>query len=154
MTAQQAQDVQASENNQLQADKASVEQQLHAAQAKVTGLQGQRQRYQDWLGQKQRNDEAAAQQAALGAAKPGKAGQPVNQALSAPAGASIEAVVARALSKLGAPYAWGGGNGNGPTRGTSDGGRYSAIASPDPPIAVGKSRSLGRPSLMGKMVSS
>jgi cell wall-associated NlpC family hydrolase len=122
VTAQQAQDVQASENNQLQADKASVEQQLHAAQAKVTGLQGQRQRYQDWLGQKQRNDEAAAQQAALGAAKPGKAGPPVNQALSAPAGASVEAVVARALSKLGAPYAWGGGNGNGPTRGTSDGG--------------------------------
>jgi cell wall-associated NlpC family hydrolase len=127
-TAQHAQDTQASQKNQLQADKASVEQQLYTAQAKVTGLQGQRQRYQDWLGQKQRAEQSAARQVALGTAKPGKAGPPVNQGpainhgSSAPAGASIEAVVARALSKLGIPYAWGGGNGSGPTRGIRDGG--------------------------------
>jgi cell wall-associated NlpC family hydrolase len=127
-TAQQAQDTQAGKRNQLQADKASVEQRLYTAQAKVAGLQGQRQRYQDWLGQKQREEQSAARQVALGTAKPGNAGPPVNHGPavnhgpSAPAGASIEAVVARALSKLGVPYAWGGGGGSGPTRGIRDGG--------------------------------
>lgn len=34
----------------------------------------------------------------------------------------IEAVIARAKSQLGVPYAWGGGNANGPTKGIRDGG--------------------------------
>ena len=123
-SAQQAQTAQASQNSSLEADKASVEQRLYEAQAKVSGLQGQRQRYQDWLAQKQREQEAAAQQAALNVAKPPRGGGVPSggQAPSAPAGASIEAVVARALSKLGVSYAWGGGNGSGPTRGIRDGG--------------------------------
>jgi len=121
-SAQQAQNAQASQTSQLEANKNTVEQQLYQAQAKVTGLQGQRQRYEDWLAQKQREEEAAARQAALNAAKPGKAGGGAGPAPSAPAGASIEAVIARALSKLGMPYAWGGGNGAGPTRGIRDGG--------------------------------
>jgi cell wall-associated NlpC family hydrolase len=119
-TAEQAQNAQASQNSQLEANKNTVEQQLYQAQAKVTGLQGQRQRYDDWLAQKQREEEAAARQAALGSSKPGQATG--GQAPSAPAGAGIEAVIARALSKLGLPYAWGGGNGGGPTRGIRDGG--------------------------------
>ncbi|MCG3754651.1 MULTISPECIES: NlpC/P60 family protein [Amycolatopsis] len=122
-----AQQAQAAQNTQLEANKNAVEQQLYAAQAKVNGLQGQRQRYQDWLAQKQREDEERARQAALRAAAAnnddggdnggGSRGRP-----SPAAGSSIEAVIARALSKVGMPYAWGGGNGSGPTRGIRDGG--------------------------------
>jgi cell wall-associated NlpC family hydrolase len=116
-----AQDSQASQNTQLEKNKADVEQQLYAAQAKVGGLQGQRQRYQDWLAQKQREDDERARQAALGSA--GGGGRPAGgPAPSGPAGSSIEVVIARALSKLGLPYAWGGGNASGPTRGIRDGG--------------------------------
>ena len=113
----QAQHTQSAQNSRLESDKSNVEQQLYAAQAKVTGLQGQRQRYEDWIAQKQREEEERARQAALGAGRPGADPGP-----SAPAGASVEAVIARALSKLGLPYAWGGGNASGPTRGMRDGG--------------------------------
>ncbi|WP_410616826.1 NlpC/P60 family protein [Amycolatopsis sp. lyj-109] len=120
-TAERAQDGQAAQNAQLEKNKTDVEQQLYTAQAKVSGLQGQRQRYQDWLAQKQREDEERARQAALAAA--GGGGRPAGRpAPSGPAGSSVEAVIARALSKLGMPYAWGGGNTSGPTRGIRDGG--------------------------------
>ena len=36
--------------------------------------------------------------------------------------ARIEAVIARAMSQVGTPYAWGGGDANGPTKGIRDGG--------------------------------
>ncbi|WIX91640.1 NlpC/P60 family protein [Amycolatopsis sp. DG1A-15b] len=121
-TAERAQDGQAAQNSRLEKNKADVEQQLYTAQAKVSGLQGQRQRYQDWLAQKQREDEERARQAAL-AATAGGGGRPSGgPAPSGPAGSSIEAVIARALSKLGLPYAWGGGNASGATRGIRDGG--------------------------------
>ncbi|MDS0137016.1 MULTISPECIES: NlpC/P60 family protein [unclassified Amycolatopsis] len=120
-TAEQAQDGQAAQTARLEKNKTDVEQQLYAAQAKVSGLQGQRQRYQDWLAQKQREDEERARQAALAAS--GGGGRPSGRpAPSGPAGSSIEAVIARAMSKLGMPYAWGGGNASGPTRGIRDGG--------------------------------
>lgn len=45
----------------------------------------------------------------------GNSGTPSNSA-------QVETVVNRALSQLGVPYAWGGGNANGPTRGIRDGG--------------------------------
>ncbi|WP_439380433.1 NlpC/P60 family protein [Amycolatopsis lexingtonensis] len=115
-----AQDSQATQNTRLEKDKSDVEQQLYAAQAKVSGLQGQRQRYQDWLAQKQREDEERARQAALGSS--GGGGRPASKPAAGPAGSSIEAVIARALSKIGLPYAWGGGNASGPTRGIRDGG--------------------------------
>ncbi|MEV6912326.1 NlpC/P60 family protein [Amycolatopsis sp. NPDC051071] len=124
--AQHVQDTQAAQNDKLEADKASVEKQLFEAQQKVSGLQGQRQRYEDWKAQKAREDEERARQAALAASRPSQggggrpsSGRPVQ---SAPAGSSVEAVVQRALSQLGLPYAWGGGNGSGPTRGIRDGG--------------------------------
>ncbi|QPK80210.1 C40 family peptidase [Corynebacterium lizhenjunii] len=41
---------------------------------------------------------------------------------SAGTDARIEAVIARAQSQIGTPYAWGGGDANGPTRGIRDGG--------------------------------
>ncbi|MBE8525577.1 C40 family peptidase [Amycolatopsis sp. H6(2020)] len=120
-TAEQAQDGQAAQNARLEKNKTDVEQQLYTAQAKVSGLQGQRQRYQDWLAQKQREDEERARQAALAAS--GGGGRPSGRpAPSGPVGTSVEAVIARALSKLGMPYAWGGGNASGPTRGIRDGG--------------------------------
>ncbi len=121
-TAEQAQDGQAAQNAQLEKNKTDVEQQLYDAQAKVSGLQGQRQRYQDWLAQKQREDEERARQAALAAASGGGGRPAARPAPSGPAGSSIEAVIARAMSKLGMPYAWGGGNASGPTRGIRDGG--------------------------------
>ncbi|MFB9930022.1 NlpC/P60 family protein [Amycolatopsis halotolerans] len=126
-----AQQAQAAQNTQLEANKNSVEQQLYAAQAKVNGLQGQRQRYQDWVAQKQREDEERARQAALRAAAANNNnddggdddnGGGSRSRPSPAAGSSIEAVIARALSKVGMPYAWGGGNGSGPTRGIRDGG--------------------------------
>ncbi|HWD02422.1 MAG TPA: NlpC/P60 family protein [Amycolatopsis sp.] len=115
----QAQQAQAAQNQQLQANKSAVEQQLYAAQAKVNGLQGQRQRYEDWLAQKQREDEERARQAALNQHPSGGSG---GGRPSPAAGSTIEAVIARALSQLGRPYAWGGGNASGPTRGIHDGG--------------------------------
>lgn len=36
--------------------------------------------------------------------------------------AKIETVISRAMSQIGVPYAWGGGNANGPTKGIRDGG--------------------------------
>ncbi|QXV57245.1 NlpC/P60 family protein [Amycolatopsis sp. TNS106] len=125
--AQHAQDTQAAQNDKLEADKASVEKQLFEAQQKVSGLQGQRQRYEDWKAQKAREDEERARQAALAASRPspsqGGGGRPTARPVqSAPAGASVEAVVRRALSQLGVVYAWGGGNTSGPTRGIRDGG--------------------------------
>jgi cell wall-associated NlpC family hydrolase len=120
--AQRAQASQLSQNTQLQASKNTVEQQLYAAQSTVAGLQGQRQRYDDWVAQKQREDEDRARQAALAASAPTGSHAHSPGGFSAPAGSSVEAVIARALSKLGMPYAWGGGNGSGPTRGIRDGG--------------------------------
>ncbi len=126
--AEHAQDTQSAQNDRLEADKANVEKQLFEAQQKVTGLQGQRQRYEDWKVQKAREDEERARQAALAAEKGnqgGSKGRPSGRPApgpSGPAGASVEAVVARALSKLGVVYAWGGGNANGATRGIRDGG--------------------------------
>ncbi|WP_410579626.1 NlpC/P60 family protein [Amycolatopsis sp. lyj-108] len=125
--AQHAQDNQATQNQKLEADKAGVEKQLFEAQQKVSGLQGQRQRYEDWKAQKAREDEERARQAALAASRPspgqGGGGRPTGRPVqSAPAGASVEAVVRRALSQLGVVYAWGGGNTAGPTRGIRDGG--------------------------------
>lgn len=107
--AQQAQAEQAAAIQQLQAQKDSAEAQLASAQANAAGLQDQRQRYLDWLAAKQAEETAQYQPPGVGAAPP-------------PASGDARAVIDRALSQVGVPYAWGGGNAHGPTRGIRDGG--------------------------------
>lgn len=122
-TAQQAQRDQAAKAARLVADRESAEQQLADAQSKVGGLENQRQRYLDWLAAKQKEDEERAKQAAAAAGGGGGGARPV----SAPVAGSARVVIDRALSQLGVPYAWGGGNGGGPTRGIRDGGVADAF---------------------------
>jgi len=112
--AEQAQNSQTAATQQLQSQKDAAESQLAAAQANVTGLQGQRQAYLDWLKAKQA-EEAAENQ------PPPPSGGGGGVALP-PASGNVQAVIARAMSQLGVPYAWGGGNASGPTRGIHDGG--------------------------------
>ncbi|MGH3468590.1 MAG: NlpC/P60 family protein, partial [Thermocrispum sp.] len=99
--------------------KESVEKQLWRAQQKVRGLEGQRERYEEWKAAKERAEALKAQQAALNS---GGGGGGVPSGSSAPAGATVEAAISRAMAQIGVPYAWGGGNANGPTYGIRDGG--------------------------------
>ena len=117
--AQQAQLDGVAQAKQVQAQKAAAESQLIAAQSTVNGLESQRQRYRNWLAAKQREDAANAQQAAEGSGGGGGGG---GGPVAAPASGSARTVINRALSQLGVPYAWGGGNAYGPTRGIRDGG--------------------------------
>jgi peptidoglycan DL-endopeptidase RipA len=112
--AQQAQRDGVAAARRVQARKATAESQLVAAQADVTGLENQRQRYDDWLAAKRREDAQNAQHAAGGGGGGGS--------VAVPARGSARAVINRALSQLGVPYAWGGGNAYGPTLGIHDGG--------------------------------
>nr|WP_093419292.1 NlpC/P60 family protein [Saccharopolyspora flava] len=99
----------------LRSERDSVQAELDAARAHVSGLQAQRADYQQWQEDKAREEQAAAASSVSGH----QAGS------SAPASSSsgdVEAVISRALSQLGMPYAWGGGNSRGPTRGIRDGG--------------------------------
>nr|WP_233157957.1 NlpC/P60 family protein [Actinokineospora bangkokensis] len=110
--AQQARRDQAARSSELQQSKADYERQLSEAQARVGGLEDQRKRYESWLAAKQREDAAnaaAAQQSNDDAAGPAPVGD-------------ARAVIKRAMTQLGVPYAWGGGNSRGPTRGIRDGG--------------------------------
>jgi peptidoglycan DL-endopeptidase RipA len=116
VAAEQARGGQAMETAQLTADKDQAEQQLFTAQEQVAGLRDQRQRYQDWLARKQRDD-AAAQVAYTAGSR-----QDPAPATSRPASPVVEQVIARAMSQVGVPYAWGGGNADGPTLGIHDGG--------------------------------
>lgn len=115
--AQAAQRDQISRAGRLQADKEEAERALIEAQSRVGGLENQRQRFLDWQAAKRREDEERARRAAAGAGG-GTGGRPV----AAPSGGSVQVVIDRALAQLGVPYAWGGGNTNGPTRGIRDGG--------------------------------
>ncbi|MGX7829740.1 NlpC/P60 family protein [Actinokineospora sp. 24-640] len=103
---------------ELEAARADYERQLTAAQNRVGGLRSQRTRYNEWLAAKHR--EEAANQVTAAAGRP-PASRPTSPTRPA-AGGSVSIVVDRALSQLGVPYAWGGGNAYGPTRGIRDGG--------------------------------
>lgn len=59
---------------------------------------------------------------AEGPAAPAAPGQGGGDTGTPSSSARVETVVNRALSQLGVPYAWGGGDANGPTRGIRDGG--------------------------------
>jgi cell wall-associated NlpC family hydrolase len=114
----------AAQEKQLQASKSDMEGQLSAAQANVTDLQAQRQRYDDWQTQKKKEEEAAAAAAAAAAASRPVANRPAPPPRPVPVAAAgrAAAVIARAMAELGMPYAWGGGTPSGPSRGISDGG--------------------------------
>jgi peptidoglycan DL-endopeptidase RipA len=114
--AQQAQRDGVATAKRLQSQKSAAESALIEAQSAVTGLQNQRQRYDNWLAAKRREDALNAQHASGGGG--GGGGRPV----ALPSGGSVRSVINRALSQLGMPYAWGGGNAYGPTRGIRDGG--------------------------------
>jgi len=107
--AQRAQANQSAATQQLEAQKNAAEAQLTEAQSNAAGLQGQRQAYLDWLAAKQA-EEAAQNQ------PPPSSGGP------APSSGDAQAVIGRAMSQLGVPYAWGGGDVYGPTQGIRDGG--------------------------------
>lgn len=120
-----AQDDQQRRLEEVSAQKAALERELAEAQGQVAGLEGQRDRYAEWLAVKEAEDAARAAEAADAAeesdpAEPGPGGSGAAQ--SPAAGGAVSIVIKRALSQLGVGYAWGGGNGKGPTRGIRDGG--------------------------------
>lgn len=71
-------------------------------------------------------EESSASSSSSAAGTPAQTATPSNpetgQASMGSSSAKIEAVISRAMSQLGVPYAWGGGNANGPTKGIRDGG--------------------------------
>ncbi|MBO0851502.1 MAG: hydrolase, partial [Pseudonocardia sp.] len=99
-TAKAAMDAGLAELAKVDAQRESIERQLDALTATDAGLRAQRQRYLDYQ----------AQLTSVGA------GGPVV------GGPGIQGVINRALSQVGEPYAWGGGNAKGPTKGIRDGG--------------------------------
>lgn len=136
-TAIDAQQGQQDQTASLKAHAADLKDQLQAARAKVGNLETQRANYNDWLQRKKAAEAAAARRAAQeAAARQAAASQPPSSGggssgsggggTTAPppssSSGSVAAVIARARSVLGMPYAWGGGNYYGPTRGIHDGG--------------------------------
>ncbi|MEO7196424.1 MAG: NlpC/P60 family protein [Pseudonocardiaceae bacterium] len=108
----------------LQDHKTDLERQLYEAQNAVAGLRGQRQRYEDWRAERDREAAAAAAAAASAAA----AAAAAERATPATVGGSrlvtggVQSVINRAMAQLGVRYSWGGGNAQGPTIGVRDGG--------------------------------
>lgn len=115
---------------EVSAQKAALERELAEAQTQVEGLEGQRDRYAEWLAAKEAEDAARAAEAAAAAEasepqrpRSGASGSGRSSSAESPAaGDAVSIVIKRALSQLGVAYAWGGGNGKGPTRGIRDGG--------------------------------
>lgn len=125
-TAVAARDNQRHKAAEIEARREDTERQLVAARAGVAGLEAQRAAYQAWKAEQER-EQAAMAAAALAqvqaAAHGGAASLEGGPAAGAPSAAgTVERVIARAMSQLGMPYAWGGGNAEGPTRGIRDGG--------------------------------
>jgi cell wall-associated NlpC family hydrolase len=110
---------QAAEIAWLESERDTAERQLFAAQQRVDGLRDQRRHYDDWVARQEGEQQAAVR---LVSAKTKTA--PSVAAPPAPPGSPplVERTVSRALSQVGKPYAWGGGNANGATRGIRDGG--------------------------------
>ena len=128
----QAQQTQAGRAQQLQTQRNKAQYDLDNARQNVVGLQGQRLSFEQW-DTRRRAAEAEAAQAAAEQARtqimaaadvtgsaPGSAGTAL--APAGPMAATARTVIARAVSQLGVPYAWGGGNSSGPSLGVRDGG--------------------------------
>jgi cell wall-associated NlpC family hydrolase len=108
---------QSAKSTALQNHKTDLERQLFDAQNAVAGLRGQRQRYDQWRVERDREQAAAA--AAAAAAERSSA---VTGGSSRVATSSVQSVINRAMAQLGVRYSWGGGNADGPTVGVRDGG--------------------------------
>jgi peptidoglycan DL-endopeptidase RipA len=111
---------QAAKSKALEDRKADLERQLYEAQNAAAGLRGQRQRYEEWRAQRDREQAAAAAAAAsaAAAAERGAATAGGSRAMAV----SAQSVINRAMSQLGIRYSWGGGDAAGPTVGVRDGG--------------------------------
>ncbi len=123
-TAVEAHAAQAAATAELQADRDAVERELAAARGQASGLEAQRQQYDQWVEAKKREDEENARRAAAAPAPAAQAPAPRRPVAVAPApsGNRVQTVINRALAQRGVIYAWGGGNHNGPTYGVRDGG--------------------------------
>jgi peptidoglycan DL-endopeptidase RipA len=111
---------QATKAKALQDHKSDLERQLYDAQNAAEGLRGQRQRYEEWRAQRDREQAAAAAAAAANAAAAERGAATAGGARIAPLG--VQSVINRAMTQLGVRYSWGGGNAAGPTVGVRDGG--------------------------------
>ncbi|SDM69007.1 NlpC/P60 family protein [Allokutzneria albata] len=122
---------------QLENERSSVERQLEEARNRVGGLQNQRRTFENWQEAKRREEAELARQAAEAAAaaaseerrRTGGGGTrgTVQRPTRVAGSGAVQIVINRALSQLGVIYAWGGGNGSGPTRGIRDGGVADAF---------------------------
>lgn len=114
---------QSAQSKSLQDRKADLERQLYEAQNAAAGLRGQRQRYEEWRTERDREQAAAAAVAAAAAAAAERSAASSSSAGGARAVAvDVGSVINRAMAQLGVRYSWGGGNGAGPTIGVRDGG--------------------------------
>jgi cell wall-associated NlpC family hydrolase len=112
---------QSAKSTALQNHKTDLERQLFDAQNAVAGLRGQRQRYDQWRVERDR-EQAAAAAAAAAAAPAAERSSAVTGGSSRVATSSVQSVINRAMAQLGVRYSWGGGNADGPTVGVRDGG--------------------------------
>ncbi|MGX7679772.1 NlpC/P60 family protein [Jatrophihabitans sp. DSM 45814] len=141
--AKDARDRQQQLQAQLQTQQASYQRQLNAAQAQLATLNGQRAKYNAYVKEQQRlaaiaaaKAEAARERAAAAAAAAAAANQSNGggggggggggftvynppSSLGGWTAAKGQAAVNRAMTTVGTPYAWAGGNANGPTFGVN-----------------------------------
>ena len=108
---------QSAQSKALQEHKADLERQLYEAQNAVAGLRGQRQRYEEWRAERDREQAAAAAAAAAA-----ERSTPATGGGSRLVAGGVQSVINRAMAQLGVRYSWGGGNAQGPTVGVRDGG--------------------------------
>jgi cell wall-associated NlpC family hydrolase len=118
--ATQAQQTQYVQAKQLETQRDRALYDYDAARQNATGLQVQRVAFDQWVAQR-RASQAASDKAAAETARSQVLA--VGSLLSTvPTSAKAQAVIKRAVSQLGVPYAWGGGNSAGVTQGIRDGG--------------------------------
>jgi peptidoglycan DL-endopeptidase RipA len=117
-SAQSAAQEQAKRLAAVAVQKQQVAARLDALAASDAGLRAQRDRFRAWQAEQARIK--AEQERAAAAAAAAR----VTQTSGAPVrvGGGVQRVIDRAMAQLGVQYAWGGGNGRGPTRGIRDGG--------------------------------
>lgn len=113
---------QSAQSKSLQDRKADLERQLYEAQNAAAGLRGQRQRYEEWRTERDREQAAAAAVAAAAAAAAERSAASSSAGGARAVAVDVGSVINRAMAQLGVRYSWGGGNGAGPTIGVRDGG--------------------------------